>query len=526
MNSETESAGGTSVFRVPTSATLSPAEYRALVDYSPVMIWRSGLDARCYYFNETWLAFTGRLLDEEIGNGWAERVHPDDLQSCLDHYLRCFHKRESFDLEYRLRRHDGIYRWIVNRGTPCYDAEGSFAGFIGSCVDIDDRRRAQEEREDHHQETLALYSKLKEREAKIRRLIDSNIVGVVFSNPESEVYEANDAFLAMLGYTKEDVRSGRLRWRELTPPEWRAPSERAAAQLSVTGTCDVFEKEYFRRDGSRVPVLIGAAAMGDGYKEVVAFVLDITERKRAEEERERLREAQSDLTYVSRVLTLGELAASFAHEIRQPINAALVSAETVMLLLERSTPDVAELRDATKRMAVEARRASDIIDRIQSLYKRSTPRMDAINVNDLVMEMVTLLGAEADRHHVSIRTELESQLPLVAADRVQLQQVLLNLMLNAVDAMKGAPGEMKITSQRSRADHVVISVIDSGVGLPTGQVERIFDAFFTTKPDGTGMGLAISRAIIESHGGLIWARANPERGATFQFSLPRLPAAR
>lgn len=497
--------------------TPSDAEYRTLCEHSPVLIWRSGLDARCDYFNETWLSFTGRTMEQEVGEGWAAGVHPDDLQRCVELYLDRFHKRESFEMEYRLRRYDGAYRWIVDRGTPFFGPDGVFKGFIGSCVDIDDRRRAQAEREQHHQETLSLYHELQEREAKIRRLIDSNIVGIVFADRESLVTEANDAYLEMLGYSREDVTAGRLRWRDLTPPEWRAVSERAAVQIRERGICDVFEKEYFRKDGSRVPALVAVASYGAVRNETVAFVLDLTERQRAEQERERLR---TELAYMSRILTMGELAGSIAHDIRQPITAAQVSADTCVRWLARTAPDLDEVRAAAARMSIEVRRASHIIDRVRSLYTRSAPRRDPVDVNDLVREMAALLEHEATVHDVSISTDLEPTLPQVVGDRVQLQQVLLNLMLNAIDAMKGSAGAMQIASRRGTAGEVEISVSDSGIGLPTENVERMFDAFFTTKPNGTGMGLSISRAIIESHRGRLWAHANPSGGATFEFTLP------
>jgi PAS domain S-box-containing protein len=369
-------------------------------------------------------------------------------------------------------------------------------------------------------ENSRLYRELEQREAKIRRLVDANVVGVLVSDEDGRLIEANDAFLEMVGYTRDDLTSGRLRWPELTPSESRLSSERAVAQLRATGTCDVFEKEYFRRDGSRVPVLVGAATVDGSGSETVAFVLDLTERKRAEEERERLRQAQDDLAYLSRVATMGELAASLAHEIKQPIAAAVTNARTCALWLEREMPDLAEASEAASRTVNAAMRASDIVDRVRSLYTRGTPHRQLVDVNDMIQEMVVLLQHEASRHAVAIRTELAERLPDIIADRVQVQQVLMNLMLNGIEAMKDAPGELVITSQRTDDGQLLISVSDSGVGIPAEQTERIFEAFFTTKPRGTGMGLSVSRTIVESHGGRVWASANTTRGATFQFTLP------
>lgn len=444
-------------------------------------------------------------------------MHPEDLEACVGQYLEHFKKRERFDIEYRLRRYDGEYRWILDRGAPMYAEDGQFVGFIGNCVDVQERHVARETEAELHQQAFRLFDELKEREAKIRRLVESNIVGVVFSNLDGEIFEANDAFLRMLGFTREDVYAGRVRWREITPPEWRAAAESASAQVRTTGNCDVFQREYFRKDGSRVPVLIGVASVDEGREETVAFILDITEQKRADEERERLR---AELAYMSRVLTMGELAAAIAHDVKQPITAAMVSADVCERLLNLPTLDVAELREAAARISAEVTRASQIIDRVRLLYTRSAPRKDAVDANELVRDMATLLSGEATRHRIAIRTDLDPTLPLVAADRVQLQQVLLNLMLNAVEAMKATAGDVVIASRRTATNGVTISVTDSGVGLPMGQTDHIFEAFFTTKAEGMGMGLAISRAIVESHGGRLWAYANAERGATFQFTLP------
>ncbi len=369
-------------------------------------------------------------------------------------------------------------------------------------------------------ENSRLYREVQEREAKIRRLVDANIVGVLISSVEGQILEANDAFLRMGRYTRDDLTSGRLRWTELTPPEWRAVSERAAAQLRATGICEIFEKEYFRSDGSRVPVLLVAAAIGN-TGEVVAFVLDLTERKRAEEQHERLRQAQADLAYMSRVITIGELAASLAHEIKQPIAAAVLNAKTCMRWLRRDPPDLTEACESAARTVKDATRAAEIVDRNRSLYTRGTPQRELVDVNEIVREMITLLRHEADRYSVAIRTALAESLPNVIVDRVQVQQVLLNLMLNGIEAMKDTGGELTIKSNRAEDGQLLLSVSDSGVGLPLEEPDRIFEAFYTTKPQGTGMGLSISRTIVESHGGRLWATANPERGATFQFTLPR-----
>jgi PAS domain S-box-containing protein len=256
--------------------------------------------------------------------------------------------------------------------------------------------------------------------------------------------------------------------------------------------------------------------------EVVGTTMDVTERKRSEEEREKLRQAQAGLEHVTRVTTMGELTASLAHEVNQPIAAAITDSKTCLRWLTREPPDVNEAREAASRVVTDATRAADIIGRIRSLFKKGAPHREPVDLNEVIREMVALQGSEADRHLVVIRTELAADLPKAMADRVQLQQVFANLMLNAIESMKGMSeaAELTIKSQRDGDGRLLISVSDTGAGLTPEQADQIFRAFYTTKPEGTGMGLPISRSIIESHGGRLWATANSGRGATFQFILP------
>jgi signal transduction histidine kinase len=244
------------------------------------------------------------------------------------------------------------------------------------------------------------------------------------------------------------------------------------------------------------------------------------ERKRAREERERLRQAQADLAHINRVTTMGELTASLAHEIKQPISAAVTDANTCLRWLRRDEPNMIEACEAASRIVTDVTRAADIISRISLLFKKGALQHELVDVNELIREMVILLRNEAARHSISIRADLAEDLPMAMADRIQLQQVFMNLMLNGIDAMKdlGTACALTIRSQRVKDDQLMISVTDTGIGLPQ-QPEQIFRAFFTTKAQGTGMGLPISRSIIESHGGRLWATSNSERGASFHFTL-------
>jgi PAS domain S-box-containing protein len=372
-------------------------------------------------------------------------------------------------------------------------------------------------------EKSRLFQELQQREAKVRRLIDANIVGVLISTLEGQVLEANDALLNMVGYSRDDLTSGRTRWTDWTPPEWRAVSERAVEQIRVHGKCDLFEKEYLRKDGSRVPVLVAAAAIEGTKSENVAFVLDLSERRRAEDARTRaeaeLQQARNALAHRQRVSLLGEVAASLAHEIRAPIAAATLDAHVCLGALGDDRLNLQSAREAASRMAKDATWADEIISRTSALYRKDTTQRERVDVNAVIRDMAVLLQQEAAAFSVSILTELADGLPEVIVDRVQLQQVFMNLMLNAIEAMKDTGGDLTITSEMREPGELLISVSDQGVGLPMDTPGTIFDAFVTTKPQGTGMGLAITRSIVDAHGGRVWASANTGPGATFFFTL-------
>lgn len=496
-------------------------------------------------------------------------------------------------------------------------------------------------------ENIALQGDVLARDKKIRRLVDANIVGVIFWELDGRIVEANDAFLRMLGYDRDDLVSGRVNRTDLTPPEWRQRDLRTVEELKRTGTVQPFEKEYFRKDGSRVPVLVGGTILEENRDQGVGFVLDLTERKRAEEalrqseerfrtlvqfsfdvywetdaqhrfthqdfaesladapapgseigktrwevpylepdeeawrkhretldahlpfrdfelarlgpdggkryvsvsglpvfdkagrfagyrgvgrhitERRRaeeaLRAAQAELARANRVTAMGQLSASIAHEVNQPIAATVTNAQAALRWLRAHPPNLDEVRDCLDRIVEDGKRAGNVIGGIRALIHKVPSRKDWFDLNEAIFEMVVLTRSEALRHGISLQTRLAPDLPMVQGDRTQLQQVILNLILNAIEAMgelNDGNRELSISTETGPTGSVLVTVRDSGPGLDPADVERVFQAFYTTKAKGMGMGLAICRSMVEAHGGRMWASRNQPRGAVFQFTLP------
>jgi len=493
-------------------------------------------------------------------------------------------------------------------------------------------------------------------EAKIRRLIDANLMGMFTWNLEGRIVEANENFLKMVQRGPEDVGAAGLRWTDLTPEEWRARDELAVGDLKATGTMQPYQKEYFRKDGNRVPVLVGAALLEEGGNDGVAFALDLSEQKRAEEafrrveeqaraivdsaldavvamdadgkitdwnkqaeevfgwtrsealgrrmsetiipvqyrlsherglehffktgqgpvmnrrieitalrrdgsefpveltitplksgdtwtfssfvrdisERKRaeeklreselnLRNTQAELAHMARVMTMGELTASIAHEVNQPLAAIIASGDSCSAWLSNDPPNLDKARAAASRIIQAATQASEIVQRLRALFKKTTSMTAPVDMNAVIEDTISLVHHETERNKIFLRTELHPGVPSVSGDRVQLQQVILNLAMNGIEAISGLdtePKQLMIRSTLSNTRELLVSVEDTGLGIEAAHADRLFAPFFTTKPEGIGMGLPICRSIIEAHGGRLWAAKNEPRGAAFHFTLP------
>jgi PAS domain S-box-containing protein len=718
------------------------------------------------YCSEEMFRIYGLDPQKDLPNrkNFRQRVHPEDRDRTDARFARVVtEKVDSFD-EYRVLLPDGTIKHINSSGHPVLDSNGELIEVIGTATDVTERKRAEEA--------------LRDREAKIRRLVDSNIIGIFIWDFDGRIIEANDEFLRMVSYDREDLVSSRIRWADLTPPDWRERNNARIEQQKSSGRFEPFEKEFTRKDGSRVPVLIGGATFEEGGSEGVAFVLDLTERKRAEdalrereaqlaearrelrqmidtiqipvasytaeakrdfvnaawkqytglsdeaalgtewsvvahpdhiatgekmwrdafatgepwhteervrradgqyrwfaidrvaardengkiikwygtaydiEERKRAeealresehklrqiidtipahvvryqpdgaadfmnqtfsefvgpgigfdnlgsvvhpedypkrardwdihvaaaepydiemrvrradgvyrwhrsrrvplrdangeivnwygaghdiddqrraeeayREAQLELAHANRVATVGQLTASITHEVNQPITAAVTYALAARRFLSAEPPNLHEVDDALSLIVKEGNRAGEVVGRIRALIKKAPARKDAVAINDAIPEVIALTRPEAANNSVSVRTQLAEGLPPVQGDRVQLQQVLLNLIINAIEAMRdvGEAERELLISTRNEADGVSVEVRDSGPGFAPAALERVFEAFYTTKPGGLGLGLSICRSIIEAHNGRLWVSPNVPRGAIFGFTAPAHP---
>jgi PAS domain S-box-containing protein len=618
-------------------------ELSQLVDMVPILLWRLSPDGIATFFNKRLFDFFGRDVADFDRPGRSqlevaidEVVHPDEKVSFGEEFNRCFTAGERFAMRYRARRSDGVYRWVDGRIEPVRGEDGRILQWYGLALDIDDQMR--------------LYSELEEREARIRRLVDSDIIGIVIWDLDGRIIDANEAFLRIVQYEREDLQAG-LRWFDMTPPEWQEVHAREEAEeLARTGKMQAREKEYFRKDGSRVPVLIGAACFEGQPTQGVAYILDLTERKSAEaalRDRERelsqlvnlgpillwrvtaegeatffskrlrdylgvdvadpdkpgmsrltahiqalvhpddaarvleeskhslatgenfhskyrlrradgvyrwmegrvepirdeggcivqwygvlndideelhaqeaLRQAHAKLAQATQAAGLAELSASIAHEVNQPLAAIVANSHACHRWLSADPPNIERAKITAERIIRDANSAADVVSRIRALFRQSVEPRSRTPLSGAITEVRSLMAEEAARRGVRMDIDVDGNLPPVAFDRVQIQQVLINLIRNGFDAMDSTPDDRILGIRVRRHGHLIqteISDCGAGVEFP----DKIFQAFFTTKENGMGMGLAICRSIIESHGGRLWAEKNEPHGARFVFTLPQ-----
>jgi PAS domain S-box-containing protein len=450
---------------------------------------------------------------------WLQRMHPEDRDKVKRQASdRMFLQKVDSDIEYRIVLPDGTVKHIHGLAHPALSPNKELVEVVGTVVDITERKTTEEALR-RSESYLAQAQKL------------AHIGSWVWEVVGRSASYLSDEWYRIYGF---DPKDGLPTWKERLQqihPEDRARWQSAIDQ-AIADKSDYDVEFRILPPGSTVKYIhsVGHPILSPSGEllQFLGVAMDVTERKCAEEERERLRQALAELAHINRVSMMGELTASLAHEIKQPIFAASADAETCVRWLARDRPNLVEAQEAAFRLMKDVSRASDIINRIVSVFKKETQQRELVDLNGVVQEMITLLRSEGSRYSISIDAELTEGLPNVMADRVALQQVLMNLTLNAIESMKevGAPGKLTIATRQGENHQLLISVTDTGVGVPPGQREQIFNAFFTSKLQGTGMGLRISRSIIESHGGRLWATSNAGPGATFQFTLPVEAAAR
>jgi len=488
-------------------ATLLSSEdrLRLVIDTIPAHVWSTRPDGSVDFINRRWLESTGLAMEDALDWDWRVAVHPDDFARYVDAWRAALSAGQPMESEARLLRADGKYRWWLIRNVPLRDEAGNIVKWYGTAVDIEDRKRVEEA--------------LRQSEEQWRDVFENNPTMYFIVDAAGTVIAVNPFGADQLGYNTDEL-VGKPVLSVFHETDRKAVQKNITLCLGQIGRAKTWEARKVRKDGTVLRVReTGKAVLRVNGPVLLIAGEDTTEQRRAEEA---LRQAQVDLAHVNRVTTMGELTASLAHEINQPIAAAVTNANTCVRWLASDTPNLEEARAAAMRIVKDGRRAGEIISRIRLLFKKGASDRELVDINEVVREMIVLLRSETVRYNISVRAELDADLPHVMADRVQLQQVTMNLMINAIEAMKEVNGtrELIIHSRQADNEQLLVSVCDTGMGLPTAQLDQIFNAFFTTKPHGTGMGLRISRSIVESHGGRLWAADNPPRGASFHFTLP------
>jgi PAS domain S-box-containing protein len=510
--------------RVEAALRESEERFRLMADTAPVMIWRSNATKDCDFFNQPWLVFRGRSLREEAGSGWAQGVHPADRDTCLATYSSAFDERRSFDMEYRLQRADREYRWVMATGIPRFAPDGAFAGYIGSCFDITERRHAE--------------AALRESEKRYALATAAGAVGVWDWNLETREIYVDPTLRRALGFVDHDIDNRLDPWDTALHLE-DAARLRADVQACAEGRTPSFESEHrmVHRDGSIRWFLTRGSAVRGAEGRVTRLTgtdTDITERKRAEAN---LEETRHELARVARVTSLAQCAASIAHELSQPLASIQLNSKACLRWLGGSGVSTDELHGALLDIAEAATLANGVITRDREQFRNHTVEKEVLNLNDIVHEVASLVRTRLQQSHVTLEVKLANNLPHVRGDRVELQQVLLNMILNGIEAMESVDPrsrritvETRLTSERhdvaqaEHEHHVQTTVRDTGTGIPEADVDRLFTPFYTTKPRGTGIGLSISRFIVETHGGRIWAEPRDGLGATFCFTVPAAAA--
>jgi PAS domain S-box-containing protein len=488
----------------------SEYKLRQIIDTIPSIVWVTGPDGENTYANRRLLDYIGVPPKDFRKRGWQQFVHPDDLPETLKAFHHAIETGTSYEAVHRVRRSDGEFRWHRERGEPLRDREGRIIQWYGLSIDVDEAKKAED--------------RLRRSEAYLAEAQRLSHSGVAAYNETATLYGSEETYRIWGFDPAQGVPSREAVFQRIHPDDrdrlnaevQRAVSERrdySAAYRIVLPDGTIKHIETIGRPAF--------SASGE-LVEIVTTQIDVTERKRAREEHKRLLQLEADFAHMNRVSMLGELAASLSHEIMQPIASARNNARAAQKFLEMEPPDLGEVREAVASFVSDTDRTGKIIARIREQIKKAPPRKERFDLNAAIDEVIILARSATNRHGILVEMRLADGLSLVAGDRVQLQQVLLNLILNAVEAMgsvEAGARELLISTEQDRTG-VLVAVRDSGPGIDPTHLKRVFEAFYTTKPGGTGMGLSICRSIIKAHGGRLWATGCEPRGALFQFTIP------
>ncbi len=496
----------------------SEQNFKNLVNSGMALIWTAGTDKLCDYFNGVWLEFTGRSLEEELGNGWAKGVHPDDFQRCLGIYIGAFDRQEPFSMEYRLRHHDGTYRWIVDEGCPRYDSQGEFLGYIGHCLDIDERKQVEEKL----QQTLQQYA----------LVLDGAAGGIWDWNVPGKTVHFSSRWKKLRGYTDEEIGDSETLWLDnIHPDDRQAVKARIAAHFA--GKTAYYEAEYriHCKNGSWKWIYDRGKAIEDSTGKVVRMAgseIDITDRKQAEEERLHL---QTQLQQAQKMEAIGTLAGGIAHDFNNILGAILGYAE----IAQEDSPTGSTLRKDIDQIVIAGHRAKDLVKQILAFSRQAETVRIPLQPAIIVREATKMLRSSLPST-IEIQQSIDVDCGLILADPTQIHQIVINLGTNALHAMEETGGTLSISLQKKTltdqdvvsdpgvksGDFVQLSIRDTGPGIDPKFWGKIFDPYFTTKEigKGTGMGLAIIHGIVKSYGGSLSFHSHPGEGTVFQVLLP------
>jgi PAS domain S-box-containing protein len=478
----------------------------SIINAMPTLLASARPDGWGDFFNQRWLDYTGLNAEQLQGWGWATPLHPDDVE-LLKTWRSSLVSGAPLEAEARMRRFDGVYRWFVFRGNPLRDESGRIVKWYGTSIDIDDRKRAESELQ--RKEAFLAEAQRVSMTGSFTWRLDTD--EIAFSEQLYRIFEFDPNSPVTLAQIGTRVHPDDI------------PLMFEKMELARSGVNDLNYEIRLRMPDGRIKYLRTDAYGSrdrDGRLEYLGAIQDVTERQLSEEALGRLR---SELAHMTRVMTMGQLTASIAHEVNQPLSGIITNASTCLRMLAADPPNIDGALETTRRTIRDGNRASEVITRLRALYSNKEGAPESMDLNEATQEVIILSLSELQKNRIILRPEFTEELPLVTGDRVQLQQVIMNLLRNASDAMSGVddrPRELTIRTEWEEGDRVRLTVRDAGAGFDPRAMDRLFEAFYTTKNDGMGMGLSVSRSIIESHQGRLWATLNDGPGATFSFSIP------